>query len=499
MPEVDLYLRKSRRDRDGVRALTFRVQEARGRQWADENGYTVRKVWKDNIGAWSDTNRPDFDNALVALAAGEVNALWCYAVDRWSRKGAGSVVPLLDRGRRIVADYERLDSAEPRDRRRLIDAAEQAKEYSDLLSYRVQDTKRQQREEGSWVGLVPFGYRAVVTNTGADWDTRKLAHVPARWRIVLMIFRAAANGVSTRSIAKRFNYARIPSPSGKQWRANMIGKIVHHPVYEGLQVEAAEGNSRVSRPYRNARGKRVSVLADGVEPVPAALVRSARLAVTGRRQPATGSLRGRASQLLTGLVKCAGCGGSMASTGESYRCARVTAGAPCPAPAMALIDKLDTFVAESFLARLDSGDPEDELLGIVAKRWDALTRPGETEEAKEALHVLKEAEAARERLLRDRQAGLYEGADLLFYELHDEAKRDLEAAQECAAVHASHVVDVSFLLDHVWLAETWAAADLPMRRDLLRLAVARVEVLKAPRPGARFVGEERVTVTWLKE
>ncbi|MGW0822883.1 recombinase family protein [Streptomyces sp. NPDC002845] len=117
MTEIDLYLRKSARDREGGRALTFRAQEARGRQWADDNGFTVRKVWKDNIGAWSDTNRPDFDNALAALADGEVHALWCYAVDRWSRKGAGSVVPLLDRGRRIIADYERLDSAEPRDRR----------------------------------------------------------------------------------------------------------------------------------------------------------------------------------------------------------------------------------------------------------------------------------------------------------------------------------------------------------------------------------------------
>ncbi|MFE2733787.1 recombinase family protein [Streptomyces sp. NPDC059349] len=494
MPEVDLYLRKSHRDREGVRALTFRAQETRGRQWADDNGYTVRKVWKDNIGAWSDTNRPDFDKALAALADGEVSALWCYAVDRWSRKGAGSVVPLLDRGRRIIADYERLDSAEPRDRRRLIDAAEQAKEYSDLLSYRVKGTKRQQREEGSWVGQAPFGFQII------NKQSRKLAHEPVAWRIVLLIFRAAANGVSTRSIARRFNYAGMPSPAGRQWRANMIQKIIHHPVYEGLQVEPGVGNSRVFRPYRSKLGKHVSVLDEGVMPVPVRLVRTARLTVTGRLVPRNGSIRkGRAKYLLTDLVKCVGCGGSMSSTGESYRCGRIAAGAPCPAPAMALITKLDSFVAESFLSRLDSGDPEDELLGIVAKRWNALSRPGETEEAKAALDALKEAEAARERLLRDRQAGIYEGADLLFYELHDEARKTLGEAQERASVHASHVVDISFLLDWSWLQETWDAADLPMRRDLLRLAVARVSVRKAPRPGAKFVGEERVAVEWLAE
>ncbi|UNM12718.1 recombinase family protein [Streptomyces formicae] len=400
-------------------------------------------------------------------------------------------MPLLDRGRRIVAGYERLDSAEPRDRRRLIDAAEQAKEYSDLLSYRVKGTKRQQREEGAWVGLVPFGLHIV------NKRTRKLSHDPGPWRIVLLIYRAAANGVSTRTIAKRFNFAGIPSPSGRQWRAGMVQKIIHHPVYEGLQVEAAEGNSRVSRPYRNRHGQRVSVLDEGVEPIPAGLVRSARLTVSGRVQRGTGARK--AKHLLAGLVRCAGCGGSMASTGESYRCGRVAAGAHCPAPAMALVAKLDAFVTESFLSRLDSGDSEDDLLGVVAKSWNALSRPRETEAAREALDALKEAEGARERLLRDRQAGLYEGADLLFYELHDEAKRDLEAAQERVSVHAAHVVDISFLLDSVCLQETWDAADLPMRRDLLRLAVARVTVRKAPRPGAKFVGEERVAVEWLTE
>lgn len=491
MPEVDLYLRKSSRDREGVRALTFRAQEARGRQWAADNKYMVRKVWKDNIGAWSDTNRPDFDNALAALADGKVSALWCYAVDRWSRKGAGSVVPLLDRGRRIVADYERLDSAEPRDRRRLIDAAEQAKEYSDLLSYRVKGTKRQQREEGGWVGLVPFGLRI------ADKRTRKMEHVPETWPLVMLIFRAATNGVSSRSIAKRLNYARVLSPSGAQWRATMVQRVIHHPVYEGLQVEAAEGNSRVSKPYRNKNGQKVSVFADGVATVPADLVRAARLTLAGRRKAGTGA--GKVSRLLTGLLRCAGCGGAMSSNGQAYRCGKVSAGAHCPAPASTILYKLDNYVTESFLSRLDSGDPDDELLAIVAKRWNALTRPGETEDAKLSLDALKEAQASRERLLRDRQAGVYEGADLLFYELHDEAKKTLDAAQEAASVHAPQVLDVSFLLDHVWLQETWDQADTLMRQDLLRLAIARIHVVRAAHNGARFVGEDRVTIVWLED
>lgn len=85
--EIDLYLRKSAITRQRERALTFRAQEERGRRWADENGYTVRKVWADNLSAYTDTVRPKFDKAIGALLADEVPALWCYAADRFSRKG----------------------------------------------------------------------------------------------------------------------------------------------------------------------------------------------------------------------------------------------------------------------------------------------------------------------------------------------------------------------------------------------------------------------------
>ncbi|MEW2080196.1 recombinase family protein [Streptomyces sp. NPDC005283] len=490
MPSIDLYLRKSTRDRDGVRALTFRAQEARGREWAEQHGYSVRHVWRDNLSAWSETRRPDFDKALAALAAGEADALWVYALDRWSRKGAGSVVGILDAGRRLIADYERLDSAEPRDRRRIIDAAEQAREYSDLLSYRVRGTKRQQREEGAWVGLVPYGLRTVDRS-------RKLHHDPVPWHIVLMIFRAIANGVSSRAMARRLNAARIPSPSGKAtWRAGMVQKIIRHPVYEGLQVEAAEGNSRVSRPYRDAKGQRVSVLADGVTPVPSPLVLTARLSLDGRT-PNSQKSAGRATTLLAGLVRCAGCDGSMASTGVSYRCGRVAAGAPCDAPAMAQVSVLDDYAVTAWAARLSNADETDPLLVVVAKRWEALTRPTESAGAREAAAYLSAAEAGRERLLRDRQAGLYDGADALFFELHSEALRELESAQEAAAKHSIGAVDIAFLLDGNYLREAWEDADLPMRRDLLRLAVGRVTVAKAERPGAKFDGPARVDIAWL--
>ncbi|MFF2629280.1 recombinase family protein [Kitasatospora griseola] len=77
LPYLDLYLRRSRVDRhEDPRDLTsIQAQEDSGRAWAAREGYRVRHVWIDNLSAWSDIERPEFDKALAAVLAGEVPAL----------------------------------------------------------------------------------------------------------------------------------------------------------------------------------------------------------------------------------------------------------------------------------------------------------------------------------------------------------------------------------------------------------------------------------------
>ncbi|MFH8619613.1 hypothetical protein ACH4E8_31695 [Streptomyces sp. NPDC017979] len=95
-------------------------------------------MWKESLSAWSDVKRPKCDAAMAAVLAGEVPCLWVFAQDRFSRKGAEAVVPILGKARVIFA-YERLDSMGERDRRWIIDRAENAREYSQRLSYLVVD------------------------------------------------------------------------------------------------------------------------------------------------------------------------------------------------------------------------------------------------------------------------------------------------------------------------------------------------------------------------
>lgn len=248
-PEVDLLVRKPKIVREGERALSLRAQEERGRHWADEEGYRVRKVWKENLSAWSDVQRPTYYAAMGAVLNGEVPALWVYALDRFSRKGAEAVVPILGKAR-VIFDYERLDSMDERDRRWITDCAENAREHSQRLEYNVRSTKTRQRNEGRWLARAPFGLVA-------DKETRKLSpNRPkvrgkdyAPWAIVLRIFKGIAGGTSSRALARKFDEEGIKSATGQSWRADSIRAIVIHPVYEGWLTVSPGGESHKAPTY----------------------------------------------------------------------------------------------------------------------------------------------------------------------------------------------------------------------------------------------------------
>lgn len=473
-----------------MEALTFETQEARGREWAERHDYRVRKVWKDNLSAWTDTKRPDFEKALAALRRAEVPALWCYAVDRFDRKGAFSVLQLLDSGVRIIFDYERLDSADPRDRERIVSDAERAKAASDLLSHRVRDTKRVQRRKGVWLGAAPFGL--VKDRDG------KLRH-GEHWGTVLRIIGDVADGLAPRVVARRLTDDGKPSPKGGPWNASTVRRIVYNPVYEGWQVVALSRDYTWPVAYRNDAGERVSVFADGVEPVPADLVAKARRVHSGHQRGALGPRVGRASHLLTDLLRCAGCGAKMPTSGRSYVCNSHAMGKPCPAPASAMRARIEDYVYREWVGMVASADVDDgdPLMIAVAERWAALVAPEETEETREALAAVKAAEAAVERLANDRAKGLYDGAmGKHFPRLVAEAEEALREAQAHVNAMNGRRIDLTMFDDYTLLEEAWEGADLPTRRDLLRVAIDKITVTRAERRGAPFDGDARCVIEW---
>ncbi|MGW6755952.1 recombinase family protein, partial [Streptomyces sp. NPDC055006] len=496
---MDIYARKSVKIAGRRGELSTKAQVARGEDWAAWNKLRVRHVWTDVISASKDVKRPDYDRALLALANGEIKTLWCYKLDRFTRKGALAVLKVLENldqtGSRIIFGEDGLDSSDPNHRRMIIWKAEDAYEETQRISQRVTDTKDWQRDHGQWVsGKTPYGLVA-------DEDRKLVPDLrpaligpsigPSRARVAQGIFRLAALGFSLRAITRVLYRYGIPSPSGKPaWAANTVYRIITNAAFSGWQVHCV-GNQR-GRIYTTPKGKRVTV---GSPLVPDDQRRRAVRSVQGHSKPAK-VYQGKATHLLTGLASCT-CGRAAPVSSRSHVCqSAVHDGKSCPEPASAYRPPLESYVANRWLARLTGAEPTDPLLKVVANRWAALTKPEETEGVREAMAVMKEAEAALERLLRDRREGLYEGPAARFFEpAYRDAMGEFNSAAAQLREHNTSSTDITFLLSYDSAREAWDDADPDTRRDLLRLAIDRVVIKRGSGHGS-FDGDERVEIVW---
>ncbi len=192
---LDRLLRKSQvvRGTSTRDILSLKSQESQGRAWGKRNGYTIRRVFRENLSAYkAGVKRPDFDEAVQALLDGESDCLWVYDSSRYSRKGAGDVLKVLDRpGKRLYFYLNRLETEVPADRMRIVAEAEQAREYSRLLSEKVRDAKAVDRDAGKWLGTPPDGLK--VTKKGKLKGSK-------RWPMIERIHDEAAQGKSQRRI-----------------------------------------------------------------------------------------------------------------------------------------------------------------------------------------------------------------------------------------------------------------------------------------------------------
>ncbi len=175
--------------------------------------------------------------------------------------------------------------------------------------------------DGRYAGGRAYGYRPVPGQPGA------LAIHEQEAATVLRIFEAYAAGESPRAIAGALNADGVPAPRGDRWNASTINGggdrhygIIVNPVYAGRIVwnrthfvkDPATGR-RVSR--LNPQAEWQEATAEHLRIIPAALheVVQARKAANHREK---GHDEHKHNRVLSGLMKCACCGGGLASTGR---------------------------------------------------------------------------------------------------------------------------------------------------------------------------------------
>jgi site-specific DNA recombinase len=169
--------------------------------------------------------------------------------------------------------------------------------------------------EGKSAGGKAYGYRPVTGQPGA------LEIVPDEAEAVRLVFQLYADGASPRDIAGRLNRDGVPPPRGCRWNASTINGsrqrsngILGNTLYAGemvwnrtRMVKDPETGRRVSRPNPESEWQRRHV--DELRIVDAALW--AAVQARRRQRPGQIEIRFKPKRLLSGLLKCDVCGGSL--------------------------------------------------------------------------------------------------------------------------------------------------------------------------------------------
>ena len=326
---VAVYIRWST-DEQGE-GTTLDVQRERCSLYVRSQGWNVREdlLYVDEGCSGASLERPGLARLRAAVAAGQVDCVVTYKLDRLSRNLADTVMLVRHewKGKCIYRSAtEGFDSSQDSPTGGLIFnvLASFAEFERAVIRDRTRAGTLRRMQEGMYIsGTVPFGYRRAGKG--------KLAVRPGEAETVRRIFAMAAAGAfgSAAAIARALNAGGIPGPGGGCWWSSTVSGILGNPLYMGT---VAYGRRR--------SGSAVAVAGAAPAIVDADLFGRAAGAL-GRRQATGLHHRNRAGShyLLTTIASCL-CGGPLGAVRDRhrhvyYRCQRPQQGVACAAGASA--------------------------------------------------------------------------------------------------------------------------------------------------------------------
>ncbi len=299
---------------------------------AVRDSMTVADVFTDYaISGGSLSNRPGMLSLMEAAKRREFDVVIAEALDRISRDQED-----------IAAIYKRLSHADVR----IITLSEG--EINELhvglkgtmnalflkdLAIKTRRGQRGRVEAGKIPGGNSYGYtivRRILDNGSVSTGEREID--PDQAAIIRRMFKEYADGIAPRQIARRLNAEGVPSPRGGQWNASTINGsrqrrngILNNELYLGRInynrqqfVKDPETGKRVSRP--NPKHEWIKKEVPHLRIIDDETWEAVQ-AIKARYSSSKGNKRQTKKRLLTGLVKCGCCSGSMTIINrERYYC-----------------------------------------------------------------------------------------------------------------------------------------------------------------------------------
>ena len=301
-------------------ARSIEDQLALCRAFAAREGLTIVATYEDRaLSGASLLGRDGVWQMLAAAQAGQFKVLVVEELDRLSRNMA-DLASLHDRLRFIGCEIRSVHSG-------TADTVQVG--IRGLLGQLfLQDLRNKVRRglagvvrEGRYAGGRPYGYRTRPGHAG------EMTIDEGEAAVIRAIFTAYAAGDAPRTIAGRLNAEGVPAPRGARWNASTLNGngargygILFNPVYGGRIVW--NRTTFIKNPETGRRVPRVNADAEWQEaeaPHLRIVPEELRRQVLERREARTapGTRNGhKHTRLLSGLLRCASCGGGMTSQGR---------------------------------------------------------------------------------------------------------------------------------------------------------------------------------------
>jgi DNA invertase Pin-like site-specific DNA recombinase len=429
-------------------------QRERIERWAATHAVEIAGWQVDLDQTGGRMRRPGLDLVLERIrrrATGGVVVAW---LDRFSRSSVRealeTVGEIRSHGGRVVAlDVAELDPEDLFGEYLLTAMLAMSRLELRRIAERWDLCRRDAVRRGAHMGPAPYGYRKD--------EQGRLRVEPDEAAAVVKLFEGRALGLRPRQLALYMDEV-APRSSGRPWVANTLRNMLDHRTYLGTVAHGRHVQEGAHEPIISAE-----------------LWARARLQPAARATP-----RGR--YMLTGLVRCAGCGHRMGGSrggrrhGLHFQCTGRHASGHCPAPANIGLRRLDVEVTRQLFIHL---------LQIERKHFQAVD--------------VARAELARTTEAVERSLGR---APRDAAELGTHQARLLELEQRLRAAEtrlAGLEATVGQTPDPDRLERWWPGLPVLERRRLVRVWIDAVLVRAPPVPWQRQSAADRIRVLYRGE
>jgi DNA invertase Pin-like site-specific DNA recombinase len=325
------------------------------RDYAERKGLLLEMLPVEKNVSGGEMQRPILGAALERVERGEAAGIVVAMYDRLSRAelvDALTTIRQIERaGGQAVSVREDFDLSTPEGRQARNMSFVMSSADLDRKKLYIRASKKSAVERGVWpFSKVPIGYLCTRRKHGGDG---KLDPDPETAPKVVAAFESRARGESWTQIANRLGVG-----------FSHAGRIVKNPIYRGeIRLRMSDGEEFINPKAHTPLVDRATWEAAQLD-----YPRPAR--------------KGNHRALLAGLVRCAGCGGSMSPNtdtkgGLNYRCAaqpRTTG--RCKSPAIISRAKLEAYVVSVVLPYLAEGQVKartkvDQLQALAATLGEA--------------------------------------------------------------------------------------------------------------------------------